>query len=103
MTYVKHVLIKKHVFNFPGMNITCYIFQLFGYIQTSAEEAEEIMVGEEVSIFTVSKRRRVGEAAGTLLHCKFHVNPYPARTESNQSLQSDQTLYCYLTNFKFSS
>lgn len=41
--------------------------QLFGYIQTSAEEAEEIMVGEEVSIFTVSKRRRVGEAAGRLL------------------------------------
>ncbi|XP_052769281.1 WD repeat-containing protein 64-like isoform X3 [Mya arenaria] len=38
--------------------------ELFGYIQTSAEEAEEIMVGEEVSIFTVSKRRRVGEAAG---------------------------------------
>jgi len=37
---------------------------LFGYIQTSAEEAEEIMVGEEVSIFTVSKRKRVGEAAG---------------------------------------
>ncbi|XP_052272714.1 WD repeat-containing protein 64-like isoform X3 [Dreissena polymorpha] len=38
--------------------------ELFGYIQTSAEEAEEIMVGEEVSIFTVSKRHRVGEAAG---------------------------------------
>ncbi|WAR20511.1 WDR64-like protein [Mya arenaria] len=28
--------------------------------ETSAEEAEEIMVGEEVSIFTVSKRRRIG-------------------------------------------
>jgi len=38
--------------------------QLFGYIQTSAEEMEDVMVGEEVSIFTVSKRRRVGEAAG---------------------------------------
>lgn len=38
--------------------------ELFGYIQSSAEEMEEIMVGEEVSIFTVSKRRRVGEAAG---------------------------------------
>ena len=38
--------------------------QLFGYIQSSAEEMEDIIVGEEVSIFTVSKRRRVGEAAG---------------------------------------
>ena len=42
------------------------IFQLFGYIQSSAEEMEDIMVGEEVSIFTVSKRRRVGEAAGMI-------------------------------------
>lgn len=42
-----------------------YFFQLFGYFQSAAEEHEEAAgVGEEVSIFTVSKRRRVGEAAG---------------------------------------
>lgn len=42
-----------------------FIFQLFGYFQSAAEEHEEAAgVGEEVSIFTVSKRRRVGEAAG---------------------------------------
>lgn len=39
--------------------------ELFGYFQSAAEEHEEAAgVGEEVSIFTVSKRRRVGEAAG---------------------------------------
>ncbi|XP_021348111.1 WD repeat-containing protein 64-like isoform X3 [Mizuhopecten yessoensis] len=38
--------------------------ELFGYFQSSAEESEEIVLGEEVSVFTVSKRRRVGEAAG---------------------------------------
>lgn len=38
---------------------------MFGYFQSAAEEHEEAAgVGEEVSIFTVSKRRRVGEAAG---------------------------------------
>ena len=49
---------------------------MFGYIQTSAEEAEEIMVGEEVSIFTVSKRKRVGEAAGesrAVLHKRAYI------------------------------
>ncbi|XP_048734936.1 WD repeat-containing protein 64-like isoform X5 [Ostrea edulis] len=38
--------------------------ELFGYFQSPAEEHEEVAVGEEVSVFTVSKRRRVGEAAG---------------------------------------
>ena len=38
-------------------------FQLFGYFQSGVED-EELTVGEEVSIFMVSKRRRVGEAAG---------------------------------------
>ncbi|KAL8568266.1 hypothetical protein ACOMHN_040839 [Nucella lapillus] len=37
--------------------------ELFGYFQSGMEE-EELTVGEEVSIFMVSKRRRVGEAAG---------------------------------------
>ena len=37
--------------------------QLFGYFQSGVED-EELTVGEEVSIFMVSKRRRVGEAAG---------------------------------------
>jgi hypothetical protein len=40
--------------------------QLFGYFQSSTEE-EELTVGEEVSIFMVSQRRRVGEAAGEFL------------------------------------
>jgi len=30
-----------------------------------------MLVGEEVSIFTVSKRRRVGEAAGNMLPCPY--------------------------------
>ncbi|XP_071080173.1 WD repeat-containing protein 64-like [Haliotis cracherodii] len=37
--------------------------ELFGYFQSAAEE-EEMTVGEEVSVFMVSKRRRIGEAAG---------------------------------------
>ncbi|ESP02905.1 hypothetical protein LOTGIDRAFT_230398 [Lottia gigantea] len=37
--------------------------ELFGYFQSAVEE-EEIIVGEEVSVFMVSKRRRVGDAAG---------------------------------------
>ena len=41
-----------------------HFLQLFGYFQSASEEHEEVAVGEEVSIFTVSKRRRVGEAAG---------------------------------------
>lgn len=40
-----------------------FLFQLFGYFQAAGDE-EEITVGEEVSVFMVSKRRRVGEAAG---------------------------------------
>lgn len=49
---------------FCYFKLICY-FQLFGYFQSAAEEHEEAAgVGEEVSIFTVSKRRRVGEAAG---------------------------------------
>ncbi|PVD26800.1 hypothetical protein C0Q70_14479 [Pomacea canaliculata] len=36
---------------------------LFGYFQSGVEE-EDMTVGEEVSVFMVSKRRRVGEAAG---------------------------------------
>ncbi|XP_053404636.1 WD repeat-containing protein 64-like isoform X4 [Mercenaria mercenaria] len=60
--------------------------ELFGYIQTSAEEAEEIMVGEEVSIFTVSKRRRVGEAAGD-----------KKRRDTVQCLRYVPTLDCYIS------
>lgn len=37
--------------------------ELFGYFQSNTDD-EEIVVGEEVNVFTVSKRRRVGEAAG---------------------------------------
>ncbi|XP_046579795.1 WD repeat-containing protein 64-like [Haliotis rubra] len=37
--------------------------ELFGYFQSGVEE-EEMTVGEEVSVFMVSKRRRIGEAAG---------------------------------------
>ncbi|XP_041352298.1 WD repeat-containing protein 64-like isoform X2 [Gigantopelta aegis] len=37
--------------------------ELFGYFQSGADE-EEITVGEEISVFMVAKRRRVGEAAG---------------------------------------
>ncbi|XP_071162911.1 WD repeat-containing protein 64-like isoform X2 [Mytilus edulis] len=37
--------------------------ELFGYFQSNNDD-EEIVVGEEVNVFTVSKRRRVGEAAG---------------------------------------
>ncbi|XP_064601013.1 WD repeat-containing protein 64-like [Liolophura sinensis] len=37
--------------------------ELFGYFQSGVEE-EEPTSAEEVSVFTVSKRRRVGEAAG---------------------------------------
>ncbi|XP_025104854.1 WD repeat-containing protein 64-like isoform X2 [Pomacea canaliculata] len=37
--------------------------ELFGYFQSGVEE-EDMTVGEEVSVFMVSKRRRVGEAAG---------------------------------------
>ena len=38
-------------------------FQLFGYFQSESEEQEPV-VGEEISVFTVSARRRVGDAAG---------------------------------------
>ncbi|XP_070576950.1 WD repeat-containing protein 64-like isoform X2 [Ptychodera flava] len=37
--------------------------ELFGYFQSDNEEQEQI-VNEEVSVFTVSKRHRIGEAAG---------------------------------------
>ncbi|KAL5008313.1 hypothetical protein ScPMuIL_013894 [Solemya velum] len=38
--------------------------EIFGYFQSSVDERDEIAVGEEVSVFTVSKRKRVGEAPG---------------------------------------
>ncbi|KAL3874237.1 hypothetical protein ACJMK2_037280 [Sinanodonta woodiana] len=60
--------------------------ELFGYIQTSAEEKEEVMVGEEVSVFTVSKRRRVGEAAGD-----------KKRRDTVQSIRFVPSLDCYIT------
>ncbi|KAK3736912.1 hypothetical protein RRG08_000654 [Elysia crispata] len=37
--------------------------ELFGYFQAAGDE-EEITVGEEISVFMVSKKKRVGEAAG---------------------------------------
>lgn len=53
---------------------------MFGYFQSPAEEHEEVAVGEEVSVFTVSKRRRVGEAAGAwrrcYYFCLFHYHDY---------------------------
>jgi hypothetical protein len=44
-----------------------FFLQLFGYFQSNTDD-EEIVVGEEVNVFTVSKRRRVGEAAGKMIH-----------------------------------
>ena len=46
------------------MILKTFLRQLFGYFQSAAEEHEEAAAGEEVSVFTVSKRQRVGEAAG---------------------------------------
>lgn len=46
--------------------------QLFGYFQSGVEE-EDMTVGEEVSVFMVSKRRRVGEAAGKMPVCYLHI------------------------------
>lgn len=38
--------------------------QLFGYFQSDGD-GDDLTVGEDVSVFTVSARRRVGDAAGT--------------------------------------
>nr|KAG5712352.1 hypothetical protein BaRGS_023931 [Batillaria attramentaria] len=58
--------------------------ELFGYFQSGVED-EEITVGEEVSIFMVSKRRRVGEAAGDR-----------KRRDSVQHIKHINGLDCYL-------
>ncbi|KAK3093696.1 hypothetical protein FSP39_018996 [Pinctada imbricata] len=60
--------------------------ELFGYFQSTAEEHEEIAVGEEVSVFTVSKRRRVGEAAGE-----------KTRRDTVQCLRYVPSLDCYVS------
>jgi hypothetical protein len=39
-------------------------FQLFGFFQSENDETDLTLGGEDVSVFTVSKKRRVGEAAG---------------------------------------
>lgn len=84
-----------------------FIFQLFGYFQSAAEEHEEAAgVGEEVSIFTVSKRRRVGEAAGEFsfygprfaITCIFWRNGYKLLIYSNVKkcfLQEYLRHYCF--------
>ena len=47
----------------------CFVlsWQLFGYFQSEDEEPDQIL-SEDISVFTVSKKHRIGEAAGTLEH-----------------------------------
>ena len=39
--------------------------QLFGYFQTEDEEPEQV-ISEDISVFTVAKKNRIGEAAGKM-------------------------------------
>ncbi len=39
------------------------MLQLFGYFQSEGDD-QELTVGEDVSVFMVGARRRVGDAAG---------------------------------------
>ncbi|GFR67941.1 WD repeat-containing protein 64 [Elysia marginata] len=59
--------------------------ELFGYFQAAGDE-EEITVGEEISVFMVSKKKRVGEAAGD-----------KKRRDSVQSLKYIPTLDAYIS------
>lgn len=39
------------------------MLQIFGYFQTEDEDPEQV-VNEDISVFTVAKKQRIGEAAG---------------------------------------
>ena len=65
-----------NIFNLMAINRCCnlgapynptltelFSSQLFGYFQ-SGDDDQELSVGEDVSVFMVSARRRVGDAAG---------------------------------------
>ncbi|XP_013386064.1 WD repeat-containing protein 64-like [Lingula anatina] len=58
--------------------------ELFGYFQSENEE-QETPIGEDANIFTVSKKRRVGEAAGDR-----------KRRDTIQCVKYIQSLDCYL-------
>lgn len=40
--------------------------QIFGYFQTEDEDPEQV-VNEDISVFTVAKKQKIGEAAGMTL------------------------------------
>ncbi|ELT96575.1 hypothetical protein CAPTEDRAFT_219855 [Capitella teleta] len=77
--------------------------ELFGYFQ-SGEEEQEITVGEEVNVFTVTARRRVGDAAGDKKRRDIVVRiKYIPALDSYLTASQKGSVSLWTTKFRLSS